>query len=448
MRCPRCAIESPGPYCPNCGLPVAWGQAVVTCPQCGTQHSMWNCPVCGFPTPVLLSPPSPRRAYADALSVLWQLGMILMFLIFAICLVALVYSCLVLIFPALQAGQLISWPMLTIFPQLAVVFWIDGAVAVTVYFIVILVALLLIHCWFALSDGKNVVRLLSAPLTFLLPRLRSKNRWTMVAQLFLAVQFFQFVYVLLVSLSGVPITGPPGEPTEPWLLLFSLAEAPVYEEIVSRVALIGLPMFLGSIVFRTARLYGGGTPVSWDEKKQRSYFLGSFKYLWGGTVDRKSPRLVFASSFVLAILSSIFFSAAHSNYGAWKLLPTFIAGLALAYAYLRGGLLASILLHFTVNMFSGAAVLVQDDMSILILIALVTWAVMAVGSGFFVYYCIYFVNIVRERLGRQTPIARVESPPPTYPPSPSFAAICPYCGWSESLYAEGKLRCANCGRER
>jgi hypothetical protein len=147
-------------------------------------------------------------------------------------------------------------------------------------------------------------------------------------------------------------------------------------------------------------------------------------------------------------MSSIFFSAAHSNYGAWKLLPTFIAGLALAYAYLRGGLLASILLHFTVNMFSGAAALVQDDMSLLILIALVTWAVMVVGSGFFVYYCIYFVNIVRERLGRQAPPAQVEFPPPNSLLSPSFAATCPFCGWSESLYVEGKLRCANCGRER
>jgi len=374
--------------------------------------------------------------------------MILMFLIFAICLVALVYSCLALVFPALQAGHLTSWPMLTIFPQLAVVFFIDGAVAVTVYFILICIALLLIYCWFALSDGKNVVRLFSAPLTSLVPRLRSKNRWTMVAQLFLAVQFFQFVYVMLVSLFGVPITGPPGEPTEPWLLLFNLAEAPVYEEIVSRVALIGLPMFFGSIVIRTMRLYDGGMPVSWDEKKRRSYFLGSFKYLWGGTVDRRSSRSVFASSFVLAIVSSIFFSAAHSNYGAWKLLPTFIAGLALAYAYLRGGLLASILLHFTVNMFSGAAVLVQDDTSLLVLIALVTWAVIAVGSGFFVYYCAYFMNIVSERLGRHVPPAQIGLRQPNPSKSPSFATTCPFCGWSESLYAEGKLRCANCGRER
>jgi hypothetical protein len=389
----------------------------------------------------------PRRAYADALSVLWQLGMILMFVILTICLVALVYSFLVLAFPALQAGQLMSWPMLTIFPQLAVMFWIDGAVTVTVYFIAIFVALLLIHCWFALSDGKGVIRLLSAPLTSLMPRLRSKNRWTMVAQLFLAVQFFQFAYVLLVSFFGVPITGPPGEPTEQWLLLLGLAEAPIYEEIVSRVALIGMPMFLYSVVIRAMKLYGGGTPQSWDAKERRSYFLGSFKYLRGGTVDRKSPRSVFASTFVLAIFSSIFFSAAHSNYGAWKLLPTFIAGLALAYAYLRGGLLASILLHFTVNMFSGAAVLVQNDISILILIALVTWAVMAVGSGFFVYYCIYFVNIVRERLGSRASLGQAVPAPSTLPQSPPFAATCPFCGWSESLYIEGRLRCANCGRE-
>lgn len=397
---------------------------------------------------VLLSPPSPRRAYAEVLSIFWQLGMILMFVIFAICLVAWVYSSLALVYPALQSGHLTSWPMLTIFPQLAVVFWIDGAMPVIIYFIVIFLALLLIYYWFALTEGRNVACLLSTPLTSLLPRLRSKNRWTMVAQLFLAVQFFQFVYVMLVSLFGVPITGPPGEPTEPWLLLFGLAEAPVYEEIVSRVALIGLPMFLGSMVIRTARLRSSGAPPAWSRRQRRSYFIGSFNYLWGGTVDRKSTRSVFASSFVLAILSSIYFSAAHSNYGAWKLLPTFVAGLALAYAYLRGGLLASILLHFTVNMFSGAAVLVQDDMSLLILIALVTWAVMAVGSGFFVYYCIYFVNIVRERLGRQAPPSRTESSLPSYPPSPAFAATCPYCGWSESLYVEGKLRCANCGKER
>jgi len=448
MLCPRCSIESPGPFCPNCGLPVASNQAAVTCPRCGTQHMMWYCPTCGFPTSAMISPPTPRRAYADALSVFWQLGMILMFIIYGICLAALVYSYLALGFPALQAGLLTSWPMLTIVPVLAVLFWIEGAVAVTVYFILIFVVLLLIHCWLTLSDGKSAVRLLSAPLSSLMPRLRSKNRWTMVAQLFLAVQFFQFVYTLLLSAAGVPITGPPGMPTETWELLLGLAEAPVYEEIVSRVALIGLPMLLGSLAIRAMKLHSGGTPSSQNSKEQRSYLLGSFRYLWGGTVNRKSPRPVFFSSFILAISSSIFFSAAHSNYGAWKLLPTFLAGLALAYAYLRCGLFASILLHFSVNMFSGAAVLVQDNMSILIFIALLSWAVMAAGSGFFVYYCVYSVNLLRERFGRQKPIVGNAPQPPAIPTSPPFSLVCPYCYWSESVYVEGKLRCANCGRER
>jgi len=371
-----------------------------------------------------------------------------MFVVFAICLATLIYTYLVLGFPALQAGMLDSWPMFTIFPMLGVLFFISGSAVVTIYFIIIFLVLILIYYWFVLSDGKGAVRLLLAPLASLVPRLRSKNRWTMVAQLFLAVQFFQFVFAILVSLFGVPLTGPPGEPTEQWLLLLSLAEAPVYEEIVSRVALIGLPMFLFSAVNRGIKAYGDSASESMDAKGRKSYVLGSFKYLWGGTVDRKSPKWVFASSFILAMISSIFFSAAHSNYGAWKLLPTFIAGLALAYAYLRGGLLASILLHFTVNMFSGAVVLVQDDMSSLVILALMTWAVIAAGSGFFVYYCIYFMNIVRDRLGVRAPLGQGPPRPENLPPSRMFAATCPFCGWSESLYVEGKLKCSNCGRER
>ncbi len=128
----------------------------------------------------------------------------------------------------------------------------------------------------------------------------------------------------------------------------------------------------------------------------------------------------------------------------------FIAGLALAYAYLRGGLLASILLHFTVNMFSGAVLLAEGDIALLLALAAVTIAVATIGSGFFAYYCIYFVNLISERF---TPRDIRAQPPllvpiPEYPKIPLFAVACPYCGWNESAYSNGRFRCLNCGKER
>ena len=384
------------------------------------------------------------------LTVFWTLGMILMLLIFSICLFALIYSGATLVFPALQAGLLDRFPMLTIFPQLEVLFWLEGSATVMVYFALIVAVLLSMYIWLAAREGGDLARLLASPLSAILPRLRSKNRWVMVAQLFLAVQFFQLVYTFLVMAAGIPVTGPPGQPTEKWELLLGLAEAPVYEEIVSRVALIGLPMFIVSITIRAVNPIRRDVSSASAARGGGSHVFGSFRYLWGGTVNRRSPTLVLLSASALSVISAVFFSAAHSNYGDWKLLPTFVAGLALAYAYLRGGLFASILLHFSVNMFSGAVLLAEENLILLLVLGAITLAIVVIGTGFFAYYCVYAANLISERLA----LPDVQRPPPLnipvsgFPGIPQFTTVCPYCGWHESAYINGRLKCMNCGRER
>ena len=426
--------------------------------------------MCGYPAP---SPyPRPYRVVSvnsGVLSLAWDVSIMLVLILLAINVIALLYASATLIMPEVTAGSLESVYIFTIVPELALIFTISGTFATTVYFLLVFATVLFMYFHFTLSDGKGVVRLLTLPLSSVLARLRSKNRWTMVAQLFLALTFFQVLYVMLLNAYDVSTPAPADLSTAQWRVLFDLANASVYEEIVSRLALIGLPMFAGSILIRWLNRRASTGERAQYARSRRRYLLSSFRYLWGGSVDRKSPKAVFSSAAVLSVFSAVMFGAAHiRGWGDWKFVPALVAGFALAYAFLRGGFLAAVLLHFATDYFSATALIIQGDTTLEVLLSVLLLAVLVLGAGFFLYYCVYFINLIGER----SPKARRGAPVSSAPfggaggwqgqtgyrtPEQSghsggraglmFAAPCPNCGWPESLYADGKLKCSKCGRE-
>lgn len=104
--------------------------------------------------------------------------------------------------------------------------------------------------------------------------------------------------------------------------LFDFAQAAVWEEVLTRMAFIGLPMAAVALVCR--------------EK-------GAWRYLFGGF---GFSRLVV----VLMVISSLIFGYGHySGWGLWKVLPTALGGFLMAYMYVRFGIHMSIMCHFILD---------------------------------------------------------------------------------------------------
>lgn len=123
--------------------------------------------------------------------------------------------------------------------------------------------------------------------------------------------------------------------------LYAFANAAVWEEVITRVAYIGLPMAVLALLSR------------------RRDFL---RYLVGGF---GMSRLALALMFVSAVI----FGFGHlSGWGLWKVLPTTITGLALGYLYIRFGIHVSITFHFIVDYMS---VLIEGPVALIVSIVLI-----------------------------------------------------------------------------
>ena len=122
---------------------------------------------------------------------------------------------------------------------------------------------------------------------------------------------------------GYHIVTPEGLPTGTGpQAVFSYAEAAVWEEVVSRIIPIGIPMVV------VAGLCG--------RRDCLRYLLGGF----GMT----------RVALVLMVVSAVIFGMAHEgSWGAWKILPTVVAGLMMSYLYIRFGVHASIVFHFLMD---------------------------------------------------------------------------------------------------
>ncbi len=122
---------------------------------------------------------------------------------------------------------------------------------------------------------------------------------------------------ITIAISGVNVT-PPGIGEDMYASIFELASAGVWEEIITRVLIIGLP--LGIVALLTG-------------KKQ------SWRYLFGGFGVNKAAM-------ISIIVAALVFGYAHSGWGFAKIIPAFIFGVAAGYLYAKFGLYAAILMHF------------------------------------------------------------------------------------------------------
>lgn len=272
-----------------------------------------------------------------------------------------------------------------------------------------------------------------------------------ISGLIFVEMFALFVAILLATLLGVyeEDTGVDGSTSE---LLFFLANASVWEELIVRVLMIGLPLLAIDFVFGMKR------------KKLRRYVLG-------GEFNFGVPEIV------LLVISSIIFGFAHyiGGWDAWVVPWDALGGLTFGYLFLRHGLASAIVLHFAID-YRGMPMEVFGVSEGYLVVMFLLW--IGLGAVFTVYY---FMRIgefltgkkyLEERVEYLVPYGQPMPYPPvspqwiqgnpqnqtnTYAPGPprrtvasqspmSGGYVCPYCGNTEARWIDGKFQCLRCNR--
>ena len=143
--------------------------------------------------------------------------------------------------------------------------------------------------------------------------------------LFAVLYIWEFIFVLVLRGMGVDIQGLPDRET--WQWMYELLEASVWEEVITRILLIGVPFAL----------------IAFFAKKEGK---ASWKYLFGGCgFNRVTLVLIFFSAFI--------FGAGHlTNWQSWKFFTTFAFGLIAGYLFCKYGVYATIMIHFLTDYMS------------------------------------------------------------------------------------------------
>ncbi len=149
---------------------------------------------------------------------------------------------------------------------------------------------------------------------------------------FYALNFFlSTVYIIAVSLIGKPVTLSSSGNVPFYLNMLSLVNAGLYEELITRVLYIGIPLYI-YYKMKDSEWKQNGKTVRW------------YKMIWGGGYKFGKPEIT------LLIISSLIFGIAHSDSWSLSKIPqAFMGGLFLGFLYIRYGLYADVLWHFSID---------------------------------------------------------------------------------------------------
>jgi hypothetical protein len=260
---------------------------------------------------------------------------------------------------------------------------------------------------------QNFSRVLLGPGS---PRLDEPNGIFLMARLFCVSVFVtEIVYIMAGLFGGDPIIPEGITSADPGQLLITLAHASVWEEVVSRSLLLGLPLLA----------------VHWSGRG--SLERPAWSYLTGGKFALDGPAVAFL------LFSASAFGLAHvASWDLWKLPGSFVAGLVFGVLFLRLGLHAAIVGHFLHDYLPVAGVLGSTE-GYALLLAIMLLAMELVGAANFVRYMFVLREVIRfggvpPYLGGPTPVpagdagptndrgraapAPEPEPPPEPPPPP------------------------------
>lgn len=347
-----------------------------------------------------------------------------------------------------------SYPLYVVAPMLIVIGELAGEV-LGAYYLLLVVAIVASATWLFITSAKGYLKELTMK-----AESRKHSALFDLCGLMFGVLFLNYIVILVVGM----VWGDPSLPMEDtplWELLFLLANASVWEELVVRVLLLGVPLLFIDLM-------------------RHSLQAKKYRYILGGGFSLGVAQVV------LLLASSALFGFAHyEGWGAWKVFPSAVAGLAFGYMFLKHGLPSAIMLHFGFDYLSmPTEVFVEGPgLGALVLLgfALIAWA--AMGAVFFGYYLTRMIEFVTKKKyfeERPPPMLypmypnyytyRYVPPEPQWPPPPPPAQdlqrqdpqragpavsqappgfggffVCPVCGHTGARWMEGRFQCLRCG---
>lgn len=263
----------------------------------------------------------------------------------------------------------------------------------------------------------------------------------MCALMFAVLFINTFIVIFITATGNTPIS--PVEDMEDWELLFILANASVWEEIIARVLLIGLPLIAVDLL-------------------QRRGLKPTHKYVLGGDIP-----IEWAQATLVVISATVFGFAHFEGWGSWKVFPAGVAGVAFGYMFLKHGLASAIILHFSFDYLSMPLAIFDGSLSLQLMVALGVILWLGLGLGFTVYFTIRIAEFITKKRYLDEAAPTLSGTPPSRPPfagqayaqPPGYAQwhptagvgqgffVCPTCGSGEARWHDGGLRCLRCGRQ-
>ncbi len=346
--------------------------------------------------------------------VLHALKEVASFISVAIVLIILITNAIVMVYSLAYLPQFIGDEYFAIplyilvpVPLLFAVLWGPYAYAWYVFLVFAITASLTLFLYGGMRD--YVTKLMREPLSY---RNASVQEF---AEIFSLTLFVSVSVVILMKLLGVSTEGIGLVKMPLYSQMLSLLHASVYEEIVTRVVFLGIPVYLTHKLLAFHRN---------EESSIRAINI------FGGV--KKIGRVEVA----FIIISALIFGVAHTPaWGWWKMLPAFIAGLGMGYLFIRYGIHYSILFHFATDY-----MYVAMSMSHFTALAMgVIYVVLIVlGLVFLVSYSariLQYFHLVKKPQKRE----KIEVP------EPWIDVRCPNCGSQKFIYHDGKLKCVDCG---
>jgi hypothetical protein len=231
---------------------------------------------------------------------------------------------------------------------------------------------------YMLAARLRQLKALTSKLSFQAPTRSNSNTFFLLAQIFLAVLFFDYLWYFIVESAGAETHAPAFEESPLWENLFGFLRASVWEEIVSRILLIGFPLLVYKFVQTMADGRLGDTLQDRGKAMRKAGRL-----LFGGHGDFQPVTVG------LIIFSSLMFGFAHAlGWDMWKVVQTFVSGLAFGYLFVKCGVHACVTLHFSFNYLGVTLDYLPADVMTQMSVMLIFFLWLAVGMVYFVYYAV------------------------------------------------------------
>lgn len=303
-QCPDCwnNRELGHSFCRSCGNEL-------DCPECDSYR--WNaasfCGSCGrrlIPRTTI----SPEKPSGNIMFWISVLAMVFVAVLLAVDLFALLINS----FDVLIYAKGITYGLLILVPSPYVFLWFSGTGS-RIYW-AFLVAVIVLS--FAHMGWEMYSKHFKSPPDVGIRGLEDTSAYW-IGLLWPSTVVIQLLIMLIMLEGGYTL--PDFGPEDVSYSMFTLASASVWEEIITRVLIIGLPLMV--------------VALATEKKKPLRYLLGGFG--------------INKASVILIVISSAVFGYAHyDGWGIIKIIPSFIFGLAAGYLYSKYGLYAAILLHF------------------------------------------------------------------------------------------------------